>query len=42
MVDQIRKRLHLTSLKYQTIPDMLDAIGLEKEKVCTYCWDGVG
>ena len=42
MVDQIRKRLDLTSLKYQTIPDMLDAIGLEKEKVCTYCWDGVG
>jgi amidophosphoribosyltransferase len=42
MVDQIRERLHLTSLKYQTIPDMLDAIGLKKEKVCTYCWDGVG
>ncbi len=42
MVGQIRDRLHLTSLKYQTIPDMLEAIGLKKEKVCTYCWDGVG
>ena len=40
MVDQIRKRLGLTTLRYQTIPDMLDAIGLPKEKVCTYCWDG--
>ncbi|MFH1008773.1 MAG: amidophosphoribosyltransferase [Candidatus Latescibacterota bacterium] len=42
VVDLIRERLHLTSLKYQTIPDMLEAIGLEKEKVCTYCWDAVG
>jgi amidophosphoribosyltransferase len=42
MVDRIRNRLHLTSLKYQALPDMLDAIGLPREKVCTYCWDGVG
>jgi amidophosphoribosyltransferase len=42
MVDRIRHRLALTSLQYQTLPDMLGAIGLPKEKVCTYCWDGVG
>ena len=42
MVDRVRNRLNLTTLKYQTLPDMLDAIGLPKEKVCTYCWDGVG
>lgn len=42
MVDGVRNRLNLTSLKYQTIPDMLDAIGLPKDKVCTYCWDGEG
>ncbi|MBN1978281.1 MAG: amidophosphoribosyltransferase [Anaerolineae bacterium] len=42
MVDRIRHRLALTSLRYQTLPDMLGAIGLPKEKVCTYCWDGVG
>ena len=42
MVDRVRNRLNLTSLRYQTIPDMLDAIGLPKEKVCTYCWDGAG
>jgi len=42
MVDRIRHRLNLTSLRYQTIPDMLGAIGLPRERVCTYCWDGVG
>ena len=42
MVERIRNRLNLTSLKYQTIPDMVDAIGLPEEKLCTYCWDGRG
>ncbi|MBN2104141.1 amidophosphoribosyltransferase [bacterium] len=41
MVERIRKRLDLTSLKYQRLPDMVDAIGLPKERLCTYCWDGV-
>ena len=40
MIERIRKRLNLTSLKFQTIDDMLEAIGLPKEKVCTYCWSG--
>lgn len=40
MVESIRNRLKLTSLKYQNINDMVDAIGLPKEKLCTYCWDG--
>jgi len=40
MVDRIRKRLNLTSLKYQTLEDMLDSIGLPAENVCTYCWNG--
>jgi amidophosphoribosyltransferase len=42
MVGQICKRLNLTTLKYQTIQDMLESIGLPKDNVCTYCWDGVG
>ena len=42
MLERIRNRLNLTTLKYQTLPDMLNAIGLPKEKVCTYCWDGQG
>lgn len=41
MIERIQKRLGLTSLKYQTMPDMVEAIGLPKGKVCTYCFDGV-
>jgi len=41
MVDRIRQRLGLTSLKYQKLDDLVSAIGLPKEKLCTYCWDGV-
>jgi len=40
MVERIRNRLNLTTLRYQTLDDMLKAIGLPKEKVCTFCWDG--
>jgi len=40
MVEKIRERLRLTSLKYQRLEDLVKAIGLPKEKVCTYCWDG--
>ncbi|MDD4494523.1 MAG: amidophosphoribosyltransferase [Eubacteriales bacterium] len=40
LIERLRKRLNLTSLKFQTTDDMLEAIGLPKEKVCTYCWNG--
>ena len=40
MVERIRLRLGLTSLKYQTLEDLVAAIGLPKETLCTYCWDG--
>jgi len=40
MVDRIRQRLGLTTLRFQQLPDLVDAIGLPKSKVCTYCWDG--
>ena len=40
MVEQIRERLGLTSLRYQRLDDLVEAIGLPREKVCTYCWDG--
>ena len=42
MVERIRQRLGLTSLQYQRLDDLVAAIGLPKEKLCTYCWDGVG
>ena len=40
MVDRIGQRLRLTTLKYQKLDDLVAAIGLPKEKLCTYCWDG--
>jgi amidophosphoribosyltransferase len=40
MVERIRKNLDLTSLKYQKLGDLVNAIGLPKEKLCTHCWDG--
>ena len=40
MVEKIRQRLNLTSLKYQKMDDLVEAIGLPKNKLCTYCWDG--
>ncbi len=42
MIEVIRRRLNLTSLRFQFLDDMIDAIGLPKEKLCTYCWDGQG
>jgi amidophosphoribosyltransferase len=40
MVERIRQRLGLTTLQYQTLPDMIGAIGLPRERLCTYCWSG--
>lgn len=40
MVNCISKRLNFTTLKYQNIHDMTDAIGIGKDKICTYCWNG--
>ena len=40
MVSLICKRLKLSSLRYQTLNDLIDAIGLPKERLCTHCWDG--
>ncbi|UCC72530.1 MAG: amidophosphoribosyltransferase [Gemmatimonadota bacterium] len=41
MVERTRKRLGLTTLRYQRLEDLIAAIGLPKQRVCTYCWDGV-
>lgn len=42
MTEKIRRKLKLTSLKYQKIEDLIKAIGLPKDKLCTHCWDGTG
>jgi amidophosphoribosyltransferase len=40
MVNWIGKELGVTTLKYQAIEDMVEAIGLPREKLCLYCWIG--
>ena len=40
MVEFIRSKLNLTSLAFQTIDDLVQAIGLPRDKLCTYCWTG--
>lgn len=42
MVEQIRVDLGLTTLTFQKIEDLIEAIGLPREKLCTHCWDGSG
>ncbi len=40
MVEFIREKLNLTSLAFQRIDDLIKAIGLPAEQLCTYCWTG--
>ncbi len=40
MVEEIRKELGFTSLSFNRLDDMIEATGLEKSRLCTYCWDG--
>ena len=42
MVEEVRRRLNITSLKYNTLENLVASIGLPKEKVCTHCFDGTG
>ncbi len=40
MVEEIRKQQNFTSLRYNRLDDMLNAIDIDSSKLCTYCWDG--
>lgn len=40
MVEEIRKELNFTSLRFNRLDDLLDAAGIDKCRLCTYCWDG--
>lgn len=40
MVEEIRKRQNFTSLRFHRLDDLVEAIGLPKCKLCTYCFDG--
>ena len=41
MVERIGKRLNFTSLRYHRLDDMIASVGIDREKLCTYCWDGI-
>ena len=40
MLEEIRKELHFTTLRYHRLDDMLDSVGIDHCKLCTYCWNG--
>ena len=40
MVEEIRKELNFTSLRFNRLDDMIQAIGLDSDKICTYCFNG--
>lgn len=40
LVEKMRERYGLTSLKFNTLENLVDAIGLPKEQICTHCFDG--
>ena len=40
MVRHIGERLDFTSLRYHRLDDMIESVGLDRSKLCTYCWDG--
>jgi len=42
MVEWIANDLGISSLTYQTAEQMVEAIGLPRERLCLYCWNGCG
>ncbi len=40
MVDRICEKMNFTSLAFNRLDDMIDAVGIEPCKLCTYCWNG--
>ena len=40
MVENIGKQLNFTTLRYNRLDDMIDSVGIDRCKLCTYCWDG--
>lgn len=40
MVTRIGKQLNFTTLHYHRLDDMVNSVGIDANKLCTYCWDG--
>ena len=42
LLDAICRKMGFDSLGYQSLDGLLEAIGIDREKICTYCWNGKG
>ena len=40
MVEEIRKEMNFTTLRYHRLDDMIESVGIDPECLCTYCWNG--
>ncbi len=40
MLEKIREKLNFTTLRYHRLDDMIASVGMDKCKLCTYCWVG--
>ena len=40
MLEGIREKLNFTSLRYHRLDDMIASVGIDRCRLCTYCWDG--
>ena len=40
MLEKIGEKLNFTSLRYHRLDDMIESIGMDRSRLCTYCWDG--
>jgi amidophosphoribosyltransferase len=40
MVEWIQRDLNVTTLRYQTLDHMVEAIDLPRDRLCLYCWNG--
>ncbi len=40
MLDRIREKMGFTSLAFNRLDDMMEAVGIDKNSLCTYCWNG--
>ena len=40
MVDRIGRQLNFTTLRYHRLDDMIASVGIDRSRLCTYCWDG--
>lgn len=40
MLDSICRQMKFTSLRYNRLDDMVASVGIDPDKLCTYCWNG--